>query len=96
MKINQSIIKLVRPSSRGSLLADYCSGTFLTEITRVALLTVVLGISMVLATGCAATSKGVSARLITPVPRNQEVSYFEYDGSYVPARSPAFSDLFGS
>ncbi len=96
MKINQSIIKLVRPSSKGSLLTDQCSGAFLTEVTRVALLAVVLGISMVLATGCAATNKGVSANLITPVPRNQEISFLEPSGSYVPARSPAFSDSLGS
>jgi hypothetical protein len=96
MKINQYIIKLIRPSSKGSLLTDHCSGAFLTEITRVALLAVVLGISMVLATGCAATNKGVSANLITPVPRNQEISLLESSGSYVPARSPAFSDSLGS
>ncbi len=96
MKINQYIIKLVCPSSKGSLLTDQCSGAFLTEITRVALLAVVLGISMVLATGCAAPNKGVSANLITPVPRNPEISFLESSGSYAPARSPAFSDSLGS
>jgi hypothetical protein len=96
MKNNQSIIKLVSPSSRGSLLTDQYSGAFLTEITRVALLVVVLGISLVLATGCAATNKGGSANLITPVTRNQEVSYLEFSGSYAPARSPVFNDSLGS
>jgi hypothetical protein len=96
MKINQSVIKLVRSSSKGSLLMDQCSGAFLNEITRVAFLAVVLGISMVLATGCTATSKGVSVRMMAPVTRNQEVSYFDLRDSDSLTRSPAFSNFFGS
>ena len=96
MKMNQYIIKLVRPSSRGRLLTDHCSGAFLNEITRAALLTVVLGVTVVLATGCASTGNGLSARLIRPLPAIQEASYSAYDGSYQPERSPAFNDFFGS
>jgi hypothetical protein len=96
MKMNQYIIKLVCPSSRGRLLTDHCSGAFLNEITRAALLTVVLGVTVVLATGCASTGNGLSARLISPLPAIQEASYSAYDGSYQPERSPAFNDFFGS
>ncbi len=96
MKINQNVINLVRPSSKGSLLMDQCSGAFLNEITRVAFLAVVLGISMLLVTGCTATSKGVSVRLMTPVTRHQEVSYFDLRDSDSLTKSPAFSDFFGS
>jgi hypothetical protein len=60
MKINQQIAKLVCPSSSGSLFTDHCSGAFLHEITRAASLTVVLGVTVVLATGCAGTSNEVT------------------------------------
>jgi hypothetical protein len=95
MEINQNVNKLLNPS-KGSLLTDHCSGVFLTEVTKVALLTVMLGISMVLATGCAATGKGVSANMITPVKRNPEVSYLGSTDFYAPTTSPAFSEFFGS
>ena len=96
MKMNQYIIKLVCPSSSGSLLTDRCSGAFLNEITRAALLTIVLGVTVVLATGCEATSNGVNAGLISPVSNNQQASNSKDEGLYQPARSPAFSDFFGS
>jgi hypothetical protein len=96
MKINQHIIKLICPSSSGSLLTDHCSGVFLNEIRRSVLLTLAVGVTVVLATGCAATSNGVSARLISPVPNNQQASNSEDEGSYQSARSPGFSDFFGS
>ena len=96
MNINRYIINLVRPSSSGSLLSDNCSGAFLNEITRAALLTIVLGVTVVLATGCEATSNGVNAQLISPVSNNQQASNSEDEGLYQPARSPAFSDFFGS
>ena len=95
MKLNQHIAKIVHFSSSGSLLTDHCSGAFLREITRAALLTIVLGISVLLATGCASTGKGFSARLISPVTPNQQTADVEND-IYQPARSPVFSDLFGS
>jgi hypothetical protein len=68
----------------------------LNEITRAVLLIVVLGLTVVLATGCAATSDGVNARLIKPVPNNQQVADREESDGYQPAGSPAFSDFFGS
>ena len=97
MKMNRHIIKLVYPFSSGSLLTDHCSGAFLNEITRAALLTVVLGITVVLATGCASMGHGVSARLISPVTNNHQPADAEQNDTYQPARSPAFDpDLFGS
>jgi len=42
MKINQPIVQLVGRSSSGALLNDHGSGIFLNELTRVALLAVVL------------------------------------------------------
>jgi hypothetical protein len=96
MKMNQYIIKLVSPSSSASLLTDHCSGAFLNEITRAVLLIVVLGLMVVLATGCAATSDRVTARLINPAPKNHQVADLEESDGYQPAGSPAFSDFFGS
>ena len=96
MRINQQIAKLVCPSSNGSLLTDHCSGAFVKQFTRAALLTVVLGVTVVLATGCAATGNGLSGRLISPMPTKQQGSQFEEESSYQPAESPAFSDFFGS
>jgi hypothetical protein len=96
MKMNRHIITLVYPFSSGSLLIDYCSGAFLNEITRAALLTVVLGITVVLATGCASMGYGVSARLISPVTNNRQAADTEENDTYQPTRSPAFSEFFGS
>ena len=90
-------MRLVCPWSSGTLLNDQYSGTFLDEITRVALLTVVLGISVVLATGCALTGTGVSAKLISSVTKSRQVTEAASQNEiYQPARSPAFSDFFGS
>ena len=93
---NKHIVKSICPSSSGSLLTDHCSGAFLNDITRAALLTVVLGITVVLATGCASMGHGVSARLISPVTNNHQPADAEENDTYQPARSPAFSDFFGS
>jgi hypothetical protein len=96
MKINQPIVQLVGRSGSGALLNDHCSGIFLNEFTRVALLAVVLDVSVILATGCASTGKGVSAKLISPVTNSQQAAEAEENDTYQPARSPAFSDFFGS
>ena len=96
MKINRRKIKVGCFYSNGTWLTDSCSGAFLNEITRVALLTIVLGISVVLATDCASTGKVFSARLINPVTTNQQATDVEENDLYQPARSPAFSDFFGS
>ena len=58
MKINQHIVKVICPSSSGSLLSDHCSGAFLNQIGRAALLAGVLGVAVVLATGCSSTGAG--------------------------------------
>jgi hypothetical protein len=96
MRIKYQITNLVCPASNGSLLADHCSGAFLKQFTRAALLTVVLGVAVVLATGCALNGNGLSAKLINPMPTSQQASQFEEENSYRPAGSSAFSDFFGS
>src|ERR1700730_18009918 len=95
MKIKKQIVRLVCLSSSGSLLTDHCSGVFLKQIIRLALLAVVLGVTVVLATGCSSTGSGFSASIISRVTTNQQASDPEKNGWYQPARSPAFSDLFG-
>ena len=95
MKIKTHIVKLVCLSSSDSLLTDHCSGVFLKQITQSALLAVVLGVTVVLATGCSSTGNGFNARIISPVTTNQQASDSEKNDWYQPARSPAFSDLFG-
>src|ERR1700730_11800538 len=67
MKIKTHIVKLVCLSSSDSLLTDHCSGVFLKQITQSAILAVVLGVTVVLATGCSATGNGFNARIISPV-----------------------------
>ncbi len=58
-------------------------------------LAVVLVCIAVLATGCSSESTGFRVGLISPKATNQEVTKTKYCGLYQPARSPAFSDLFG-
>src|SRR5271165_259828 len=97
MKINQYLVKTVRPSSSGSSLADHCFCVFGKHIERAALLAVALGATVVLATGCSSTGAGYNARLISPVPNNQQATNSEDDNWYQPSRSPGFDpDLFGS
>jgi hypothetical protein len=94
--MNRRLIKPVYPFSSGSLLTDHCSGAFLKEIARAASLTIVLGITVVLATGCSSTEKGFNTRLISPVTRSQATTDAEENSIYQPARSPGFNDFFGS
>jgi hypothetical protein len=83
------------PSS-GSLLTNDCSGAFFKEITRAALLTIVLGITVVLTTSCASTRNAVSTRLISAVGNNQQATNSKNVSWYQPTRSPGFvPDLFG-
>jgi hypothetical protein len=97
MKIKQHIATLIRPSSSGSLLTDHCSGTFLNHIERAALLGVVLGVAVVLATGCSSTGTKFNPLLISPVPNNQQAANSQDDSLYQPLRSPGFDpDIFGS
>jgi hypothetical protein len=94
--MNLYIVKSAYRSSGGSLLTDHCSGAFLNEIKRCALLTVMLGIIVVLVTGCSSTGTGFSARLISPISINQQDANAEDDETQQPAGSPAFSDFLGS
>jgi hypothetical protein len=78
------------------LLTNYCSGFFFKGITRGALQTVVLGITVMLATGCASTSNGVSTGPVNPVATNLPAINSEDDGWYQPTRSPEYDpDLLG-
>ena len=94
--MNLYIVKSAYRSSGGSLLTDHCSGAFLNEIKRCALLTVMLGIIVVLVTGCSSTGTGFSARLISPISINQQDANAEDDETQQPTGSPAFSDFLGS
>jgi hypothetical protein len=89
MKIHKHTIRLISRSSIGTRLADHCSGAFLNEITRGALLTVVL------ATGCTSTGKGFSARLISPATSDQRASDVEENYTYGPARSQHLAIFLG-
>ena len=96
MKINKHILKVIFPSSGGSLLTDHCSGDFLNCIGRATLLAVVLGVAVVLATGCSSTGSGFNPLLISPLPAAQQSSDLEESDWNHPPRSPAFNDLLGS
>ena len=79
-----------------SWISSHCSGAFWNHTTRPALLAIALWTTVVLATGCSSTGTGISARLISPVPANQQAANFEDDNWYQTALSPGFdSDLFG-
>jgi hypothetical protein len=67
MKLNQDILKTACPAGSGRLLRDYSSRSFLDHIRRERLLAVVLGITVVLATGCSSTGTAFSVRLISPL-----------------------------
>src|ERR1700739_1169528 len=97
MKINEYLVKTACPPSSGPLLPDHGFGVFANHIERAALLAVALGATVVLATGCSSTGTGFNARLISPIPNNQEATNSEDDNWYQPSRSPGFEpDLFGS
>ena len=67
------------------------------HIERAGLLAVALGATVVFATGCSSTGTGFDARLISPVPNNQQATNSEDDNWYQPSRSPGFDpDVFGS
>jgi hypothetical protein len=72
MQLNQHIEKMARLWSSAKTLNDRCSGFFFNDMGRAALLAVVFGVAVVLATGCSATSGGVKAGLITPVINTQQ------------------------
>jgi hypothetical protein len=95
MKMNKYIVNMTYPI-HSSLISSHCSRVFWDHIRRAALLTVTLGTTVVLATGCSSTGTGINARLISPVPTSQQVANFEDENWYQPSLSPGFnSDLFG-
>ena len=97
MKMNNYIVNTTCPPVHASLISSHCSGAILVHIRRAALLAVALGTTVVLETGCSSTGTGFNARLISPVPTNQQDTNFEDDNWYQPSRGPGFdSDLFGS
>lgn len=77
------------------MLNDRCSG-FFNDMGRAALLAVVFGVAVVLATGCSSTGGGVKAGLITPIMNSQRGAVPENDDFYQAPRSPGFNDLTGS
>jgi len=96
MKVTKNIVKTAHRSSGGSLLTGPCSGAFVDDVKRSAFLVIILSVIVVLATGCSSTGTGANVRLLTSVPINQREANSADDGTYQPARSPGFSDLFGS
>ena len=98
MKINQYLVKTAGTPRSGTLLPDHRFGVFAQHIARAALLLpVALGATVLFATGCSSTGTELDARLISPVPNNQQATNSEADNWYQPSRSPGFDpDLFGS
>jgi hypothetical protein len=95
MKMNKYIVSTAC-QIYASLISSHCSGAFWDHTRRLALLAVALGTTVVLATSCSSTGTGINARLISPVPTNQQAANFEDDNWYQPSLSPGFdSDLFG-
>ena len=96
MKMNKYIVNTKCPI-HASMISGHCSRVFWDHIRRAALLAVALGTTVVLATGCSSTGTELDARLISPVPNNQQATNSEADNWYQPSRSPGFDpDLFGS
>jgi hypothetical protein len=95
MKMNKYIVNTICPIF-ASGISSYCSGALWDHVRRAALLAVALGTTVVLATGCSSTGAGINARLISPVPTNQQAANFDDDNWYRPSLSPGFdSALFG-
>ena len=95
MKMNKYVVNTKCPI-HASMISGHCSRAFWDHIRRAALLAVALGTTVVLATGCSSTGTGFNARLISPVPTNQQAANFEGENWYQPSLSPGFdSDLFG-
>jgi hypothetical protein len=68
---------------------EECSG-------RAALLAGVLGVAVVLTTGCSSIGTGFKPLLISPVPNNTQATNPQDDSLYQPPRSPEFDpELFG-
>ena len=96
MKLNLSSSSVIFPTCNDSIFTHRCSGLYLYNIGRSALLAVALGLSAMLATGCSSTGERFQARLTGSTPTTPRVREPEDNGGYQPTRSPAFDpDLFG-
>jgi hypothetical protein len=78
------------------MLNDRCSGFFFNDMGRAALLAVIFGVVVMLATGCSSTGTGISTGVVSPVLATQGRSDSQDDSWYQPPRSPGFNDLTGS
>ncbi len=67
MKLKQHIVKTAYPAGSGQLLRDYSSQCFLDHIRPERSLAMVLGITVVLASGCSSTGTAFNARVINPL-----------------------------
>src|SRR5262245_36280847 len=96
MKLNLFSSSVISPTCNSSILTHHCSGLYLQNIGRCALLAAALGLSAMLATGCSSTGEGFQTRLTGSAPTSRHVTESEDNGEYQPIRSPAFDpDLFG-
>jgi hypothetical protein len=66
MKSKQHTVKMAYPAGSGRLLRDYSSQCFLDHVGPERLLAIVLGITVLLASGCSSTGTAFNARLISP------------------------------
>ena len=64
--VDQGRDKIALPWSKSKMSNDRCSGVFFREIRRPALLGVIFGFAVVLATGCSATGGGLKVGLTAP------------------------------
>ena len=87
MKMNKYVVNTKCPI-HASMISGHCSRAFWDHIKRAALPAVMLAVAVVLATGCSSTGPGFNARLISPMPNNQQATNSEDDNWYQPARNP--------
>jgi len=96
MKPNLFSSSVISLTCSDSILTHHCSGFYLPNIGRCALLAVALGLSAMLATGCSSTRRGFQTRLTGSAATTRQVTESEDNGGYQPTRSPAFDpELFG-
>ena len=95
MKANKWLSKIDYVRTGSGSLSCRCYGTFINEISRCALLAIVLGIAVVLATGCSSTSGAIGAGRITAIRVNKQATDANTNNIYEVARSPGFNELAG-
>ena len=65
--VHQGPDKITLPWSKSKMSNDRCFGVFFREIRRRALLGVIFGFTVALATGCSSMDEGLKAGLMTPI-----------------------------